>query len=72
MIELTRSIACVFVGFIGDVRRVIIGSYIDFLFERISSEVFSLMIAVLDEMVTCGFLDTISGSIDVVGCSRSS
>ncbi len=49
MIELTRSIPCV-IG--GDARRVMIDSYINFLFEQISSEVFSLTIAVLDEMVT--------------------
>jgi hypothetical protein len=57
----------------GDVRRVMIGSNIDFLFNRVSSEVFSLIIATLDEMITC-FLDTITGSIDAIGgcCSGSS
>jgi hypothetical protein len=49
----------------GDVRRVMIGSNMDFLFDRVSSEVFSLIIATLDEMITC-FLDTITGSIDAI------
>jgi len=72
LIKLTRSITCVFVGAIGgDARRVISGSNMDFLFDRLSSGVFSLIIATLDEIKTC-FLGTTTGSIDGVCCSASS
>jgi len=57
----SRSNTCVVIG--GEGRRVMIGSNIDFLFDRVSSEVFSLIIVTLDDMITC-----FTGSISVICC----